>query len=33
MPVDYSTIADGGHVITIMSRSRFVACGVIPGVS
>ena len=33
MPVDYSTIADGGHVITVVSRSRVVACGVIPGMS
>ena len=31
LPVDYSTIADGGHVITVVSGSRVVACGVIPG--
>ena len=31
--VDYSTIADGGHVITVVSGSRVVACGVIPGMS
>jgi predicted lipoprotein with Yx(FWY)xxD motif len=28
-PVAYGTIADGGHVITIASRSRVVACGVV----
>ena len=33
LPVDYSTIADGSHVITIVSGSRVVACGVIPGMS
>jgi hypothetical protein len=33
MPVDYSTIADGAHVITVVSGSRVVACGVIPGMS
>jgi hypothetical protein len=33
LPVDYGTIADGGHVITIVSGSRVVACGVIPGMS
>ena len=29
MPVAYDTIADGEHVITIASRSRVVACGVV----
>ncbi len=33
LPVDDSTIADGGHVITVVSGSRVVACGVIPGMS
>jgi hypothetical protein len=33
MSVDYGAIADGAHVITIVSGSRVVACGVIPGMS
>jgi hypothetical protein len=33
LPVDYGSIADGGHVITVVSGSRVVACGVIPGMS
>jgi len=33
LPVDYSAIADGGHVITVVSGSCVVACGVIPGMS
>ena len=33
LSVDYSTIADGGHVITVVSGSRVVACGVVPGMS
>jgi hypothetical protein len=32
-PVDWSSIADGRHAIRILSGSRPLGCGVIPGLS
>jgi hypothetical protein len=33
VPVDCSTIADGAHAVTVVSRSLFVARGAILGMS
>jgi hypothetical protein len=32
-PVSWTTVADGAHVVAIVSGAKVVACGVIPGMS
>jgi hypothetical protein len=32
-PVSWSTISDGGHVVSVITEGRAVACGPIPGMS
>jgi hypothetical protein len=33
MPPGIETVADGGHVLTVVEDGRDVACGAIPGMS